>query len=163
MDKTIIILSGSVNEGKDKFNEIAKQNGFWTWCVNKYNPAKLSSEIMGNEDEIGSEEYYKNLKEYIDVCNKLWNFQPKYYLRMINKFYRHEKANVLLIHSLNDKDFIEELKEDEGVNTIHITDREPSNELLSNYDYVLNIQNSSFSEKVVNMLNVFTNKNKENE
>jgi hypothetical protein len=161
MDKTIIILSG-VNEGKDKFNEVVRLNNYWCWNVNKFNPAGKSAAIMGCDVENRDEQYYKDLKEFIDLSNRLWNFQPVYYSRMIRKFYDHDKATVLLIHSLNDLDFIEELKEDEGVNTIHIVDREPSDEMMASYDYVLNYQSDNFVEKVTNMLKVFTN-NKENE
>jgi hypothetical protein len=160
MDKTIIILSGS-NGGRDKFNHILRENNYWTWNVNQFNPSRKSSIVMGNEDEVGSEIYYRNLKEYIDVCNRLWDFERKYYVRMIDKFYNDERPNVLVIHALNDKEFIEQLKEDQGVNTIHIVDVEPSGRVLESYDYVLNCRDDNFIEKVTKMLKVFTN-NKEN-
>jgi hypothetical protein len=159
MDKSIIILSGNY-QGMDLFNNTIRDNGYWTWCINARNAASKSAAIMGCDVENRDEQYYKDLKEFIDLSNRLWNFQPVYYSRMIQKFYNHDKATVLLIHSLNDLDFIEELKEDEGVNTIHIVDREPSNEMMASYDYVLNYRNDNFIEKVTNMLKVFTN-NKE--
>lgn len=169
MDKTIIVLSG-IAEGKNKFSEIILQNNYWLWQINAANSAAKAAEILGCDIQNRDEKYYRSLRRLVTLANEEWGFETNYIDRMVGKFYKHERAMVLIIHGLNDQEFIEELKEDEGVNCIHITDCEPDEDVLMNYDYVLNCSDEKFVERVERMMRVFTNytventnNNKENE
>lgn len=156
MEKTIIILSG-VSEGKTRFAELTMNSGYWTWQINTRNSASKAAEILGCDVQDRNELYHKSLNRLISFANEEWNFEENYILRRIDKFKDDDRVVVLIIHGLNNKDFIAELQEEEAANTIHIVDKEPSDGILASYDYVLNCQDSGFEEMVARMMRVFTN------
>jgi len=100
MEKVIIILNG-VSEGKTKFVNIIKGDGYWTWNINHLNLlGSLARDVGWNGDrEDGS--YFKFLKEFENIANKYYDFKRRYAYNMIEKFNKSNKATVLIIHSMD--------------------------------------------------------------
>jgi hypothetical protein len=153
MNKAIIILNG-VSEGKTKFVETAKANGYWVWNLNHLNVLSMITYELG-WNGIRTKEYFSFIDDLKILADKYFDFENWYISFMIDKFQNSDKAKLLIIHNCT-RDLAYKLQE-ESYNcfTIDIVNDDIVEE---NCDYckILNCKSDDYVDNVLLTLNILT-------
>lgn len=162
MEKVILIIDG-VAEGKTKFISFIKENNYWTWNISANNVLGLvSHKLMW--DGMRDKNYYEFLELFKSLVNKYFDFERNYIYSMIEKFIDHDRAQVLILHNIN-QEMNEELTGDathaDKTFTVLITDNDVIDDT---YCKTLNYRNETYVEDVLHMMDTLTKSfGKENE
>lgn len=151
MQKTIIIISG-VSSGKTAFIRTIKKNGYWTWNLSPKNVLSMISYKVGwNGDQ--NKLYYEFIEKLENLVNEYFNFENSYINQMVEKFEKHEKAVVLIIHYAKEHIAKRLQEEYENCYTVLISDHDEVNE---NYARVLNCNSENYTEEILELMNILT-------
>lgn len=152
MEKVIIILNGN-GEGKTKFIETIKNNGYWVWNLNHKNVLSMLAHKIGwdgNRDV----NYYAFINEFSELSNRYFDSENWYINMMIDKFKNNDKANVLIIHNCSDN-ISKSLQENENnCYNIHITDIDVESDC--DYCATLNYKHEHYDDNVLKTLKILT-------
>lgn len=152
MEKVIIILNG-IGEGKTKFVDTIKSNGYWVWNLNHKNVLSMLAHKLGWDGERNTA-YYAFIEEMRELANNYFDSEYWYTQTMIDKFRENEKANVLIVHNCSE-DIATDLQENENnCFSILITDEEC--ECDEQYCKTLNYKDEHYVDNVLNTLNILT-------
>jgi hypothetical protein len=151
LEKVIIILTG-VNEGKNKFIDTIKENGWWTWNVNSSNRlSSLSYELGWNGEH--NKNYFDFIQKFKQLANTYFDFENKYIDNLINKFMGNEKANALIVHNIDPEKSKSLQDAYQNCYSIHITDGEMQN---AEYCKMLNFKDENYVNNVLEVMDVLT-------
>lgn len=148
-NKAIIILSG-YSTGKNDFDRIAKEHGYWVWNTNSLNVLGKAARIMGWQGDERDDKYRRFIKEIEELANEYWNFDLNNILERISNFNESEKANLLVIHYCP-AEFIEKICEEYEAIKVNIIKDSDTPQL--GYDKTL-VYNSDFVDNVLGTLRI---------
>ena len=162
-EQVILILDG-LAPGKTLFIDTIKSNNWWTWNISSNNVLNLLCYKL-EWDQVRDKNYYEFIEELKKLANKHFNFEFKRVNSMIEKFLDHDRAQVLILHNI-EQELNEYLTSDEAPHsdktfTILITDNDVIDDT---YCKTLNYKSETYVEDVLHMMDVLTkNFGKENE
>ena len=99
MRKAIIILTG-ISEGKTRFINTIKDNGYWTWNVSHMNFLSSQTHKLfwdGTRDE----KYYEFIKKFESLVDEYFDLPWMYVEKYIKKLRESEKARVVIVHGID--------------------------------------------------------------
>ena len=151
VEKVIILLDGK-SEGKNIFIDTIKNNGYWTWNINPFNPLHASAYNYEFDGERNGR-YYEFIERLKELVDEYFDQEVKYVNRMIENFIANEKTNVLIIHNCR-QDVAVLLKEwHQNCFDILLTNKEVEN---SSYCKTLDYSDPNYVENVLSVMSILT-------
>lgn len=162
MNKALIILTGSPSS-KNKFDEIVTKS-CWRWAGNCRNKIPETATDYGWDGE-KNENFYSYQREQIDLVNRYFKHEERYYGELIERFEQDsdevkvlktkdgEKVFtkfLLILHGVS-PELTEKLKEQHGAYQIHVT----NHELKTNvdiHDLVYFEDDETFEDDINNLI-----------
>jgi len=151
MRKAIIILTG-ISEGKTKFVNTIRENGYWTWNINHMNfLSSLTHKLFW--DGVRNDKYYEFIKKFESIANEYYNYNLLYAERLIEKLFKSDKTTIVVIHSSNAEMRKTLLEKYENCYDIHIV-----NNNGGDYECYksLNCENESYVEDLLKIVEELT-------
>lgn len=168
MKKAVLVLSG-LPEGKNKFNEVAKET-CWIWHVNSKNHlGRVAKNEFFSDGAERDERYNKFIADLFKLVNDNFNFEEKYIRDLLeNKFLLDSDEHktfegktfenfLFVVHGLSSRDLLNELENEYGAMQIHISSR-ALNSNVEAHDKVLYYDDEDFAEQVNKLIEVLTRK-----
>ena len=99
--KAILVLDG-VARGKTRFLNFAKDSGIWVWSISSINVlTAIAHKLYWDSNK--TREFYDFLTEFSEMANRYFNFEEKYIATMLEKFFRNNRVDLLVIHNCSER------------------------------------------------------------
>lgn len=161
MKKAIIVVTGTP-DGKNKFNEIAKES-CWIWHVNAKNHlGRIAKNELFSDGE-RDEKYNRFISDFFRLVNDNFNFESRYIMDLLENKFLQDTDEIktadgksfdkflFVIHGLSSKELLEELESEHGAIQIHISSRE-LNSNVETHDKIYYYDDVDFEQQIKNAI-----------